>query len=110
MEDVNKAYGVKSMSELLQPAIDYAENGFEMDTNLYNRLNVFKGYSDMSSLSTFYDENGEPKSEGTTIVQRELADTLKSIQKDGSESFYSGTIAKNLNYRNYINIRRLISL
>ena len=96
MEDVNKAYGVKSMSELLQPAIDYAENGFEMDTNLYNRLNVFKGYSDMSSLSTFYDENGEPKSEGTTIVQRELADTLKSIQKDGSESFYSGTIAKNL--------------
>ena len=96
MEDVNKTYGTKSMSELLQPAINYAENGFEMDTNLYNRLNVFKGYSDMNSLTTFYDENGEPKSEGTNIVQTELAQTLKTIQKDGAEAFYNGTLSQAL--------------
>ncbi len=96
MEDVNKAYGSKTMSELLQPAINYAENGFEMDTNLYNRLNIFKGYSDMNNLSVFYNEDGEPKSEGTTIVQLDLANTLKSIQEGGADAFYNGVIGQQL--------------
>ena len=85
MEDVNNTYGTKEMKELIQPAVDYAQNGFKMDTSLYNRLDIFKGYSDMNSLTTFYNEDGEPKSEGTTIVQPELASTLKTIQEGGAE-------------------------
>ncbi len=96
MEDVNKAYGTKPMKELLQPAINYAENGFEMDTNLYNRLNIFKGYSDMNSLTNFYNPDGNPKEEGTVIVQEELAKTLKTIQEGGAEAFYNGVIAKDM--------------
>lgn len=96
MEDVNKAYGTMEMKELIQPSVDYAENGFEMDTNLHNRLDVFKGYSDMSSLTTFYDGYGEPKSEGTAIIQQELANTLKTIQEGGADAFYNGVIAQQL--------------
>ena len=102
MEDVNNTYGTKDMKELIQPAIDYAENGFEMDTNLYNRLDVFKGYSDMNSLTAFYDENGEPKREGTTIVQPELASTLKTIQEGGADAFYNGVIAQQLTLGNLL--------
>lgn len=102
MEDVNNTYGTKKMKELIQPAVEYAETGFKMDTNLYNRLEVFKGYSDLNSLTTFYDENGEPKSEGTTIVQPELAKTLKTIQEGGAEAFYNGTIAEQLTVGNFL--------
>ena len=102
MEDVNNTYGTKDMKELIQPAIDYAENGFEMDTNLYNRLDVFKGYSDMNSLTAFYDEDGEPKREGTTIVQPELASTLKAIQEGGADAFYNGVIAQQLTLGNLL--------
>ena len=96
MEDIHKVYGTIDMKELIQPSVDYAENGFEMDTNLYNRLNVFKEYSDMNSLSTFYDENGEPKNEGETIIQTDLANTLKTIQEGGADAFYNGIIAEQL--------------
>lgn len=96
MEVVNNTYGTKKMTELIQPAVDYAENGFEMSANLNKRLDVFKGYSALNSLTQFYDENGEPKSEGTMIVQPELAQTLKTIQEGGADAFYNGVLAEEL--------------
>lgn len=96
MEDVNRAYGTKDMKELIQPAYDFAKSGFEMDGNLFNRLNIFKGYSDMYNLSAFYTEDGEPKDKGTDIVQPELAETLKAIQEGGTDAFYKGEIAEKL--------------
>ena len=48
IETVQSEHGKLKMSDLLQPAIDLAKDGFEMNQNLYNRLSVYKGYSDLS--------------------------------------------------------------
>ena len=67
-----------------------------MNQNLYNRLSVYKGYTDLSQMTQFFDDDGEPRPVGENIVQPELAETLTEIQKNGSDAFYSGSIADKL--------------
>ena len=96
IEQVQKEHGKLKMSDLLEPAIEYARDGFEMNQNLYNRLSVYKGYTDLSQMTQFFDDDGEPRPVGENIVQPELAETLTEIQKNGSDAFYSGRIADKL--------------
>ena len=96
IEQVQKEHGKLKMSDLLEPAIEYARDGFEMNQNLYNRLSVYKGYTDLSQMTQFFDDDGEPRPVGENIVQPELAETLTEIQKNGSDAFYSGSIADKL--------------
>ena len=53
IEQVQKEHGKLKMSDLLEPAIEYARDGFEMNQNLYNRLSVYKGYTDLSQMTDF---------------------------------------------------------
>lgn len=96
IETVQSEHGKLEMSDLLQPAIDLAKDGFEMNQNLYNRLSVYKGYSNLSQMTQFFETNGEPKAVGKDIVQPELAETLTAIQKNGSDAFYTGEVAQKL--------------
>ncbi|MED3324671.1 gamma-glutamyltransferase family protein [Bacillus thuringiensis] len=93
MEYVHDKYGSLPMDRLLQPAVHYAEKGFEVDDALTMRLDLAmpRIYSD--KLSIFYP-NGEPIEAGETLIQTDLARTLKEIQKEGAQSFYKGEIAE----------------
>lgn len=102
IETVQSEHGKLDMSDLLQPAIDLAKDGFEMNQNLYNRLSVYKGYSDLSQMTQFFEEGGEPKAVGKNIVQPELAETLTQIQENGSDAFYKGEIAQKLTTGTYL--------
>lgn len=94
MELAHKTYGSMDMAELMQPAIDYAENGFEVYYDLRKRFVEFKG--DMSHLENFMNSKGETLVEGDILVQKELAETLRAIQKDGADVFYHGYIADDI--------------
>ncbi|WP_080873598.1 gamma-glutamyltransferase family protein [Oceanobacillus timonensis] len=92
METLNQDLGSMDMDELIQPAIDYAEEGFEVDNHLVDRLRKGSYRMEPGELEEFFP-NGEALEAGNTLVQPELAETLRSIQEGGADAFYNGPIA-----------------
>lgn len=95
MEYVHQKYGQLEMEELLDPAIELAEEGFPIDPVFAERLHINQSRLDTSRLSHFYPNN-TPLEEGDRLVQEELAQTLKLIRDQGSDAFYTGEIAQQL--------------
>ncbi|MFD1415100.1 gamma-glutamyltransferase family protein [Oceanobacillus jeddahense] len=92
MEDLNNDLGSMDMEELIQPAIDYAEEGFEVDGHLVDRLSKGSYRMNVSELEEFFPNN-DILEVGDTLVQPELAETLQQIQEGGADAFYNGPIA-----------------
>ena len=88
-------YGTKGRSEILQHAIDLAEKGFVVDkrlaASLLEWMNDFHLFP--SSIRTF-TRNGAPCREGDTLVQTDLAGTLKAVRDRGADGFYRGKVAE----------------
>ncbi len=92
--------------DLIAPAIEFAENGFECDwmTSLAllaerEKLNKFE-----SACRIFFPDGITPFPDliydrGTRIIQKDLASTLKKIAIDGPETLYSGDLAKKMSSR-----------
>jgi gamma-glutamyltranspeptidase/glutathione hydrolase len=88
-------YGTLSLAEALAPAIKLAEEGFIINhafsNNLKHRGENFKKYPATTAIfrkpdDSFYEA-------GELLVQKDLANTLKIIAKQGVEGFYAGKIA-----------------
>ncbi|MGN0422546.1 MAG: gamma-glutamyltransferase family protein [Lachnospiraceae bacterium] len=94
MEAVHEAYGSMDMADLIQPAVDYAENGFTINDTLKFRIDSAKKF--LSTYSIFYDDKNNWVETGDTLYQKELAETLRAIQKEGASVFYNGYIAEDL--------------
>jgi len=88
-------YAKLPMNELLMPAIELAEKGFVLTASEANGLNRakqgFERYN--TTLPVFCKAAGEWKA-GDTLVQKDLAATLKRIQKLGLKGFYEGETAR----------------
>ncbi|RDU65005.1 gamma-glutamyltransferase [Helicobacter didelphidarum] len=88
-------YGTKKLSELIQPAIDLAENGFVITDRQAETMLEAKKYFEKfaSSKHYFLKQDGTTYRGGETLVQKDLAKTLRLIQKEGESAFYQGKIA-----------------
>lgn len=83
-----------SMEKLLQPAVDLAEKGFAISEKEAALLNDQAPYfSRHNKVQTVFQKIA-PWKQGDLLVQPELAETLKRIQKSGADSFYSGKTAE----------------
>src|SRR6266487_5280162 len=91
-------YGKLSFKKLIQPAIDLAERGFvltEKEAGSFNSIQEdLKKYNTV--LPVFVKENPiaigwKP---GDTLIQADLANTLKRIRDLGEKGFYEGETAK----------------
>ncbi|HEU5164378.1 MAG TPA: gamma-glutamyltransferase [Chitinophagaceae bacterium] len=87
-------YAKLSFDKLIQPAIDLAEKGFaisEKDARAFNGLkDEFQKYSTQTPA---FVKNYEWKG-GDTLFQKDLAETLKRIKKNGAKGFYEGETAR----------------
>jgi gamma-glutamyltranspeptidase/glutathione hydrolase len=87
-------YAKLSFDKLIEPAIDLAEKGFtisERDAKAYNALkDDFRKYS--TKTPAFVKEN--LWQDGDILVQKDLAETLKRIKKNGAKGFYEGETAR----------------
>src|SRR5690625_127017 len=92
METLNQDLGDMKMEDLLTPAIEYAEEGFEADKHLVDRLGKGSYRMDVEGLTDFFPD-GQIIEVNDTIQQPDLADTLRLIQEGGSDAFYAGPIA-----------------
>ena len=92
-----KTHGTMKLSEVMQPAIHLAEDGFAVSDNLARDFAEERKYLQQFSMSSHvFLNNGKMYRPGDTIRQPELAATLKRIAKNGPDEFYSGETAKML--------------
>ena len=88
------AYAKLPFAQLIEPAIELAEFGFVISESEakglnYNRTNFTK----FSSAASAFTKNKNWKA-GDTLIQAELAQTLKRIQEKGAAGFYEGATAE----------------
>lgn len=88
-------YGTLPLKEVIQPAIDLAENGFELEFNLAKSFEYELDYfSQYISSKKIFTKDGSPFQEGDKFIQKDLSNTLKSIRDYSNKGFYEGNIAK----------------
>ncbi|CAK6477068.1 gamma-glutamyltransferase family protein [Peribacillus castrilensis] len=106
MQVISDKYGSVPMADLLQPAIDLAEDGFEVDESLSSRLEAAQPRISSDATSLFYPD-GDAIEPGKTLVQERLAETLKEIQQEGPDGFYKGEIARDIKRESDIDLMDL---
>jgi gamma-glutamyltranspeptidase/glutathione hydrolase len=92
-----RRFGRKKLSELLAPAIRYAEEGFPV-TEIFSSYWVEsekKLLRDTNASGTFLS-NGRAPRPGEMFRNPELAWSLKQIANHGRDAFYQGEIAKRI--------------
>ena len=94
-------YGTMSITDVLAPAIDLAENGVEVDTRAAVTIaRTMKHFRRFPLLGALYLVEGLPPTPGTfwvpgdKLTYPELADTYRAIAEDGADAFYKGRIAE----------------
>ena len=93
--ELNERFGSMKMSDILKPAIEYAENGFPVTelVSYYMKLasNNFIEYPNFKE--TYFIDGASPK-KGELFKNIHLANTLRVISSEGRKGFYEGEIAK----------------
>ena len=94
---IQRNFGTMPVAKLLQYAIDYAENGFVLSENLGNTFTrSVDALSQFSDTARIYTRYGAPLGPGDVLVNKDLADTLKTVAAQGPDVFYRGAIAKEM--------------
>lgn len=94
---LSQQYGKLSLGDSLNPAIKLAENGFSVNQH-YQSLAQFRHAvlaASEPAKSLFLKQGQVPKL-GASIVQKDLAMTLRQLGKDGFNGFYAGPVADKL--------------
>lgn len=89
-------YGTMKLSQVLQPAIEYAERGFPVTDVIagdWENANQYKANADFAA--TFLP-NGKPLAAGEIFTNKNLANTLKLVAAKGRDVFYTGEIAQKI--------------
>lgn len=87
-------YAKLPMEKLIQPSIELAEKGFAITEQEAHNLNQLQAeFRKYNSHRTAFEKD-TPWKEGDILIQKELAETLKRIQKYGEKGFYEGKTAE----------------
>ena len=100
-QDLITRFGTKSLKDVLQPAIDYAEQGFPITEEIASGWRMKAALPlagcckevDPDSVKTFY-VNGKRPETGTIFRNPDLAKTFRLIAQQGRDVFYKGEIAR----------------
>jgi len=90
-------HGTLAWADLVQPAIDLAENGVPLSFTLAQHAKRFEENSPDDFMKNFYTNGtGVPLTMGELWKQPALARTLSLIRDHGKDGFYSGEVAEKL--------------
>ncbi|MBF0751948.1 MULTISPECIES: gamma-glutamyltransferase [unclassified Pasteurella] len=97
MELALKKWGTMPLHKVLEPAIKLAEEGFPISQTLANLLDTEKEVLGkwQSSRKIFF-KNNRTLAAGELLIQKDLANSLKLIAKEGAKAFYEGEIAEKI--------------
>ena len=95
LEQAHRAHGRLPWAQLIQPAIQLAEQGFQVSPRLNTMLaNEKHLMMDPVAARYFYDTAGKPWPVGHVLKNRELAEVLKGIAARGSAALLQGPVAQ----------------
>ncbi|QHS09291.1 gamma-glutamyltransferase [Sinimarinibacterium sp. NLF-5-8] len=92
---LSERYGQLPLARALQPAIDYARDGFAVDAKLARAI-VQHQSRFSAEAARIFAPNGTPLNEGQTLQQSDLAATLQALAARGVAGFYQGEVAQKL--------------
>jgi gamma-glutamyltranspeptidase/glutathione hydrolase len=98
-ELAHKDHGKLAWAEVFQPAIDLAEQGFEVSPRLAGFLpRVAKvGRLDKNpGAAAYFFPDGQPLEVGFLRKNPEYAQTLRRVAEEGTSAFYTGEIARRM--------------
>ncbi|TAL05429.1 MAG: gamma-glutamyltransferase [Verrucomicrobia bacterium] len=88
-------YGKKKLSELILPAAEIAERGFEVTPIYAARLSsVADDVAKFEATRAIFFKDGKPVAAGEILKQPDLAGTYRKIAEQGSAWFYRGPFAE----------------
>ena len=99
--ELHQKFGSKPMTEILAPAIDYAEKGFpltELIAWYMQRTIPFFESKDFPNIADTYkaQNGGKLPKEGEIYRNPYLANTYRKIAEGGRDAFYKGDIAQTI--------------
>ena len=95
--ELHDRFGKMNMKNVLNPAINYAENGFPVTELVSYYMNIAsKNFNTYASFKETYHVNGRTPKKGQLFKNPDLANTLKIIAKQGRKGFYEGEIAETI--------------
>jgi len=90
-------YGTMKLADVMAPAIDLAEQGFEVSEHLASLLSgPHSGLQQFALSRRIFQKQGEYYKAGEIMKQPELAATLRRIAENGVDEFYHGKTAHDL--------------
>jgi gamma-glutamyltranspeptidase / glutathione hydrolase len=94
LEYARKKYGTMTRAALIGPAIELAGDGFILDQGDVDMLaSATEDFRKFPATAEIFLNKGQPFVAGQRLVQRDLADTLRLIRKQGADGFYRGRTA-----------------
>ncbi len=94
-----KKYGSRKIAwaDLIAPAVKLADEGFILDealpTSIAQGRHSFAKYPEAAKI---YLPNGRVPRPGDRFVNKDYAETLRTLAKEGGDSFYRGSIARKI--------------
>ncbi len=97
LEMAQRRHGRLPWAQLFEPAIRLAETGFPVSPRLHALLAGDEHLRRLPAAAAyFYRADGIPHPVGTPLRNPALAETLRSIARDGGAAFYGGPIAHDI--------------
>ncbi|MBB4854549.1 gamma-glutamyltranspeptidase/glutathione hydrolase [Mycobacteroides chelonae] len=98
LHDAHTAHGARPWHDLFTPAVQLADDGFEISPRLAAAIaDSAAGLAvDQEAGTYFLNPDGSARPAGTKLTNPAYAKTLGAIATDGPDAFYRGAIAQNI--------------
>lgn len=88
-----RRWGSLPLSRVMAPAISLAERGYPVSQTLAETLaHASKSMGQWPATRAIFWRDGKPLQQGDTLVQRDLAESMRLIARQGADAFYQGPI------------------
>ena len=98
LELAHDKWGKLDWQPLFKDAIDLAETGFEVSPRLAKlvKSEINPGVKKLPIIANYLFPNGEPVKAGSTLVNKDYAESLSLIAEQGADAFYQGPLAEKI--------------
>jgi len=95
LEMAHRQYGKLAWSQLFEPAIKIADDGFKVSPRLATLIKADAHIKkDPNAAAYFFQPNGEPLAVGATLKNPAYAEVLRKISREGSKGLLEGSVAQ----------------
>ena len=94
--EMHKRFGSMDMTKILDPAIQYAREGFPVSELIAYYMERSARLQKYPGFKETYMPGGKTPAKGEVFKNPYLANTLEQIARDGRDAFYRGDIARTI--------------